>query len=559
MRRLWWGVVALAAALRLSGLGHWGFVDPYFAAGVRTMTGGGSSFWYGAFDSGGFLTVDKPPLAFWLQTVFCWLLGFSNLALCLPQALAGVGSVWLLGKLVARRSGESAGLLSALALALTPICVAADKTNLVDSLLAFVLLCAAWALFGALETGRLRGLLLCAALIGVGVHVKAGAAFAIVPAFGLAYLSCGPGDIKKRIGQLVLTLPVLLAVSSIWMLAVDSTPPEQRPFIGSSKDNSARYQVFVHYGVRRLIGPPPSPPVPPKSGLYNVQMGPLRLFQRELADQLFWWLPLACLGLWQLGKDKKSRADVIVWGGWMLVYLASFSYVRDVFHPYYLPPLAIATAALVGIGAKNAPKWLLGLTALWQVWLLSAYPSWVLWLAPFVLLGMRWPVLLSLAPLAWCASAAFTWCNSPLVYAGPLRLTTGGPDPSLIATPQLWQGKLTDADRPKLLAFLKKERRGEKFLLAVQSTVPAAPVILRTGEAVMALGGFTGGDPILTPESLAQRVRRGEVRFFLLPPQNTAFGHNGALMEWVRNHGLLVEPALWRDSGNDLLLYEVLF
>jgi 4-amino-4-deoxy-L-arabinose transferase-like glycosyltransferase len=544
-------------ALRLSGLGRWGFVDPYFAAGVRTMTGGGASFWYGAFDSGGFLTVDKPPLAFWLQTVFCWLLGFSNLALILPQALAGVGSVWLLGRLVARRSGESAGLLSALTLALTPICVAADKTNLVDSLLAFVLLCAAWALFGALETGRLRGLLLCAALIGIGVHVKAGAAFAVVPVFGLAYLISGPGKIKTRVAQLVLTLPALLAVSSIWMLAVDSTPPEQRPFIGSSKDNSARYQVFVHYGVRRLIGPPPSPPVPPKSGLYNVRMGPLRLFQRELADQLFWWLPLALLGLWRLGKDKDSRADALVWGGWALAYLASFSFVRDVFHPYYLPPLAIATAALVGIGAAQAPRWLFCLTGLWQVWLLSAYPSWALWLAPLALLGMRWPVLLSLAPLAWCASAAFTWCNSPLVYAGPPRLTTDGPDPALIATPQLWQGKLTDADRPKLLDFLKKERRGEKFLLAVQSTVPAAPVILRTGEAVMALGGFTGGDPILTPESLAERVRRGEVRFFLLPPQNTAFGHNGALMEWVRNHGLLVDPALWRDPGSDLLLYDV--
>jgi hypothetical protein len=86
--------------------------------------------------------------------------------------------------------------------------------------------------------------------------------------------------------------------------------------------------------------------------------------------------------------------------------------------------------------------------------------------------------------------------------------------------------------------------------------VPAAPVIVRTGEAVMAMGGFTGGDPILTPETLAARVQKGEVRFFLLPPHDAAYGHNGPLMEWVRNHGLLIDPKLWRDDGSDMQLYD---
>ena len=50
----------------------------------------------------------------------------------------------------------------------------------------------------------------------------------------------------------------------------------------------------------------------------------------------------------------------------------------------------------------------------------------------------------------------------------------------------------------------------------------------------MAMGGFNGGDPILTPDSLAGRVRRGEIRFFLLPPQNTALGQGGEVMEWLK-------------------------
>ena len=361
----------------------------------------------------------------------------------------------------------------------------------------------------------------------------------------------------------MLALGALALCSSVWMAAVDRVPPEQRPFIGTTKDNTARYLVFVHYGTRRLIGPPPTPPELPRSGLYNIKMGPLRLFQRELADQLFWWLPLALLGLVRLWRDK--RADAWVWGGWCLTYIVSFSFVRDVFHPYYLPPLAVGIAVLTGIGAQKAPPWLWALTALWQAWLASAYPEWGRVLIPLALLGgvLAWRcptlagVLLCLAPLAWCVSAAVTWCNSPLVYAGPPRFTKEGPDPNLIATPQLWQGRLDDADRPKLLAFLKKERQDERFLLAVQSTVPAAPVILHTGEAVMAMGGFNGSDPILTPESLALRVAQGEVRFFLLPPQNTALGQGGDVMEWIRTHGLLVEPSKWRDPGSNLQLYDL--
>ncbi|MGC4045279.1 MAG: hypothetical protein QM758_15920 [Armatimonas sp.] len=188
--------------------------------------------------------------------------------------------------------------------------------------------------------------------------------------------------------------------------------------------------------------------------------------------------------------------------------------------------------------ASRGTSLALVLTALWQLWLLSAYPSYLRWLSPAPVLALltayylhRFPTkrlsitlcalaALLIAPLVWCISAAVTYCNAPLVYAGPHRFSKDGPDPALMATPQIWQGRLTDADRPKLLTFLKKERHGEPFLLAVQSTVPAAPVILHTGEAVMAMGGFTGGDPILTPDTLAARVARREVRFFLLPPNN---------------------------------------
>src|SRR5262245_42568501 len=54
----------------------------------------------------------------------------------------------------------------------------------------------------------------------------------------------------------------------------------------------------------------------------------------------------------------------------------------------------------------------------------------------------------------------------------------------------------------KLTAFLKSHQQGEQYLIATSSARLAAPIIVETGDAVMARGGFHGLDPILTPEHL---------------------------------------------------------
>jgi hypothetical protein len=46
--------------------------------------------------------------------------------------------------------------------------------------------------------------------------------------------------------------------------------------------------------------------------------------------------------------------------------------------------------------------------------------------------------------------------------------------------------------------------------------VDASPLQLLTTQPVLALGGFTGADPILTTNELAQFVADGKVRFFLV-------------------------------------------
>jgi 4-amino-4-deoxy-L-arabinose transferase-like glycosyltransferase len=93
-------VLALAAALRLWRLDQNGFDNEYYAAAVRSMMGDWHAFFYNSFDPVGFVSVDKPPLALWIQVATAKVLGFSSLAVLLPQVLEGLAAVALVCHLV---------------------------------------------------------------------------------------------------------------------------------------------------------------------------------------------------------------------------------------------------------------------------------------------------------------------------------------------------------------------------------------------------------------------------------------------------------------------------
>jgi 4-amino-4-deoxy-L-arabinose transferase-like glycosyltransferase len=114
-------ILAVAAALRFWRLGETGFITPYYLAGVRSMMAGWHNFLFNSFDPAGFVSLDKPPVAFWIQTASAELFGFSPFSVLLPQALEGLAAIALLYLLVRRWAGMPAGLLAALFLALTPM------------------------------------------------------------------------------------------------------------------------------------------------------------------------------------------------------------------------------------------------------------------------------------------------------------------------------------------------------------------------------------------------------------------------------------------------------
>ena len=60
-------LLLLAAGLNLWGLELNGYANEYYSAAVRSMSTSWHAFLYGSFDAAGVMTVDKPPLALWIQ------------------------------------------------------------------------------------------------------------------------------------------------------------------------------------------------------------------------------------------------------------------------------------------------------------------------------------------------------------------------------------------------------------------------------------------------------------------------------------------------------------
>ncbi len=246
-------ILLLSAFLNLYDLTGEGYVNYYYSAAVKNMLTSWSNFFFVSFDAG-FVSVDKPPLGLWIQAASAYLLGFSGLSVLLPQAIAGVLSVALLHHLIRRTFGPVAGLLAALALALTPIVVATSRNNTMDMLVVLAVLLAAWAFLAAAERGRLSLLLLGAVMVGIGFNVKTLQAFLVLPAFYLLYLLAARTVLWRRLLHLGIATVVLLAVSLSWALAVDLTPSDQRPYVGGSEGDSALDLAFGYNGLERLLG-----------------------------------------------------------------------------------------------------------------------------------------------------------------------------------------------------------------------------------------------------------------------------------------------------------------
>lgn len=598
-------LLAVTAVLYLWGLSRSGWANDFYAAAVQAGTQSWKALLFGSLDAGNAITVDKPPASLWVMGLSGRVFGFSSLSMLLPQALMGVASVGLLYGAVRRWSGPAAGLLAGVVLALTPVAALMFRFNNPDALLVLLLIAAAYCTVRATENGSGRWLALAGVVVGFGFLTKMLQAFLVLPALGIVFLVAAPISLWRRVGKL-LGAVVALVVSGGWFVALVSLwPSDSRPYIGGSTNNSLLDLALGYNGLGRVLGGSGNGGGGGGGTAFGGSTGITRLFGASMGTEISWLLPAALIGLvaglWftrRTARIGRSRAALLLWGGWLLVTGVVFSYMQGTIHPYYTVALAPAVAALVGItvvelwrgkqslltrialGAMSAT------TGVWNFVLLDRTPDWYPALRWIVLVGSlvvaaivvvgahrlgRFTAVVAIAGMlfglagttAYAIDTAATPHTGSIPTSGPVADggMGGGPggmpdaaDGGASAAGTVPDAETTDrtgshdgggpggsvSNNTALQALLKNT--DNRWAAATVGAQSAGSLELATGTSIMAIGGFTGGDNSPTLAQFQQYVANGDIKYFIADgadghgPGHESEGSSSEIAAWVKTN-----------------------
>jgi 4-amino-4-deoxy-L-arabinose transferase-like glycosyltransferase len=576
------GLLAVTAVLYLWNLSASGYGNSFYAAAAQAASVSWKAMFFGSFDASSLITVDKPPASLWVMGLSGRIFGFSSWSMLAPQALEGVAAVGLLYGAVRRWSGPTAGLLAGAALALTPAAALMFRFNNPDAMLVLLLVVAAYCVVRALERASTGWLLLAGTAVGFAFLAKMMQAFLPLPAFVLVYLICAPTPLRRRLLQLVGALGALLVSAGWWIAIVELWPASSRPYIGGSENNSILELVLGYNGLGRILGGDGN-----RSGgggggagsAFGGATGITRLFSAEMGNEISWLLPAALIALVvglivvrSAPRTDRVRASLILWGGWLLGTGLTFSYMKGTVHPYYTVALAPAIAALVAIGGgllwTRRSQWsaraglgaMVLVTGLWSFTLLARNADWhpelryaVLALSVLVTIGLLIPgrraarglVVLALVgtmaglagTTAYAVTTAGTAHTGSIPSVGPASASSGGfgggGGPGAGGGTRPTGAGSSSTDGTELTALL--QAADTKWAAASVGSGTAATLQLASGEPVMALGGFNGGDPAPTLAQFQKYVADGDVRYFVSGGGGGGGGNRGnsEIATWV--------------------------
>ncbi|MFI5714553.1 glycosyltransferase family 39 protein [Nocardia sp. NPDC051750] len=448
-----WESPALAVLLLATGLSYLynlsanGWANSFYSAAIQAGSVSWKAFFFGSSDAANSITVDKPPASLWVMELSVRLFGLNSWSMLVPQVLLGLATVALLWAAVRRSFGPAAGLIAGLVVAVIPVFALMFRFNNPDALLVFLMVAAVWAITRAVDDGRWRWLVLTGTCIGFGFLAKQLQVMLVVPVLALVYLFAGPPKLGKRIAQLFAAGAAMVVAAGWWLLAVELWPADSRPYIGGSQNNSIIELTLGYNGLGRLNGNEtgsvgPGGELPPGGNGMWGQTGITRMFDQMQGGQIAWLIPAALIatvaGLLLRGRAARTdaaRAQVLLWGGWLLVTGLVFSYMAGIFHQYYTVALAPAIAALVGIGAvlfwRNRSRWwvrvlaalALVLTTATAWMLLSRSADFLPWLRWTILVGGIIATLAILVPLPRRAAVAAAVLAAVVGLGGPVAYT----------------------------------------------------------------------------------------------------------------------------------------
>jgi 4-amino-4-deoxy-L-arabinose transferase-like glycosyltransferase len=277
---------------------------------------------------------EKPPLVYWATAASLRIFGHNEFAVRFQAAAASVGSVLVTAMLGEAMFGASAGLISALALLLSPLFFIFARFATPDPLLAFFFSSALACFYFAARQGNFyhgasRKLMLAAAgLLALGTLTKGPVALILGGAIGLLWLI-----VERRTKDIVLLrwpecIAIYLAIVAPWFVLVSLRNPEFPRFF------------FLHEHVQRFL----------ESTEHG--WGPWFFILIVIVGTWPWlyFAPLAFAARSTYeGDSSRDRGALRFLAIWFLVVFVFFSIPRSKLGEYILPALP-PIAILAGTG-----------------------------------------------------------------------------------------------------------------------------------------------------------------------------------------------------------------
>ena len=569
--------------------------NPFYDAAVRSMGQSWHNFFFGAYEPGGQVAIDKTPVDLWLQVASTKLFGFSSTALRLPEAIAGTLAVPLLFDTVRRIFGRPAGLASAAVLAVLPVAVLTARSDTMDSVMMALSVAALWMLIRFVEGQRLRWLLVAAAglvarasqtrralplipaggVLGLAFNVKLFEALIAVPALVALALLAGELPLRRRLAQLAGAGVAFAGVGLSWVTAA-SLLPGRHPWPIGSTNGGVWNVLFVFNGVDRVqVRPTPALAALDPAGparlfsLHGAQHG-LLIGSTLIAALLVGVAALAeatprLLARRATLRGRLQRAGVVWIAVWLGAGVVLFSEMGRL-HSRYLEAMTPAIAAAAGVGVtalasrsrRHAlPALLLivaaAVSAAIALHISAAPPAAVIIavagiaIAATGLAVRRSPRRLATAPALLAVGALVAVLAAPT--AGAIHVVRQGSSNS--GRP----GAMPAATLGPLSRYLRAHQGGARYEVASSAVAKAGPLIARDGRPVLMLTSLYDR-PLLTPAQLSSHVRRGDVRYVLLG-SGTCSRRCPGVVRWAMTHardvsrqaGLAHPGLLYRFTG----------
>ncbi len=576
-------ITAIAAALRLAEIDDVG-ANQFYDAAIRSMSLSWHNFFFGAFDPGATLAVDKPPIDLWLQVASTQLFGWNAVAIRLPEVIGGTLAVPLLYDALRRVTGSPAALGSALALAVMPVSVVTSRSDTMDSLMMLLVVAALWLTIRAARSGSRGQVVLAGVALGLAFNVKLFEALIAVPALLAYYAAAAPVSRMRKLGDLALAGLALVAVGLSWATVV-ALAPGRHPIPVGSTDGTVWNVIFVFNGLGRA-----GDRVATGAGAPGL----LRLFRSS------WWefdvligcvvVPALALGAAALISAVSTRlrglsaawraperALVVMIAVWVTIGFAVFSSMGTL-HARYVEAFTPALAAAIGCGAAA----LCGLYGLDRA---RRAPPRSGWIALALAAVCAYAFAIVIAPVAWATvglsllALGAVWlarmprrsrrgllakCGAGVTLALVLAAVSLVPVRESImlvrqdASDSRGLTSITPAVTRTLSNYLEPRTAGLRYEVAVDEPIALAPLMIRDRRPILPLTSFKGRLAVRLPQLLAA-IRAGQVRYavvgnYACTTKRLGWASCSPASLWIRTHGINVSAQAGLVSTSRLYL-----